>query len=155
MKISSVILALVFILFAFIIIPLGLIQLNYIWSLPVYDLFFLKVIGLLMIIFGGLICLYCIGIFHILGKGTPVPFDPPKKLVGRGLYKYSRNPMYIGYLLIILGKFFFFGQFLLVVYFLAASIFWHLLIVYYEEPILKKRFGKSYLEYLKKTPRWL
>ena len=94
-------------------------------------------------------------LFFSLGKGTPVPVEPPKKLVIKGLYKYTRNPIYIAYFLIFLGEFLLFGHILLFLYLLLAVIFFHTLVIYHEEPILKKRFGKSYHKYMEKVPRWI
>ena len=83
-----------------------------------------------------------------------MPVEPPKKLVISGLYKFSRNPIYLSYFLVLLGYFFFFGHLTLLVYFVLLVIKINLFIIFYEEPVLKKRFGKDFEEYLQKTPRW-
>lgn len=136
-------------------LPSGLIFANSNLSLPVYTHTFLKAPALLLITMGALIYVHCIRIFLKLGQGTPVPFDPPQKLVIEGLYQYSRNPMYIGYFLTLLGIFLMFGHFLLLIYLAAASWLVFLFVVYYEEPNLQRRFGESYLEYIRAVPRWL
>jgi len=52
---------------------------------------------------------WCAGDFARKGHGTPVPIDPPKELVVTGLYRYIRNPMYVGALLIQVGNIVWFG----------------------------------------------
>ena len=54
---------------------------------------------------GSLIVLRCFCDFTFKGRGTPVPMDPPKELVVTGFYRYVRNPIYVGVLLIFLGHF--------------------------------------------------
>jgi protein-S-isoprenylcysteine O-methyltransferase Ste14 len=93
--------------------------------------------------------------FYFIGKGTPVPIDPPKHLVIKGIYKRTRNPMYLSVLIIIFGYFLFFGHLALLMYLASLAGFFHLFVVLYEEPTLKKKFGKSYFRYLKEAPRWI
>lgn len=112
-------------------------------------------LGFLLFAAGTLLSLYTLIVFSLKGQGTPAPVKPPTKFIASGLYSYTRNPMYLGYILVFLGEFFLFGSSLLLIYALAAFIFFHLFLVYYEEPKLVDRFGKSYREYLKSVPRWL
>jgi protein-S-isoprenylcysteine O-methyltransferase Ste14 len=88
------------------------------------------------------------------GKGTPIPFDPPKFFVAKGLYRFVRNPMYLAALAIILGEVLILGIPLLCIFFLISAVVLHFYVVYIEEPKLKDRFGQDYLDYLKKVPRW-
>jgi protein-S-isoprenylcysteine O-methyltransferase Ste14 len=55
-----------------------------------------QVAGMIMVTIGTMIALWCVFTFVFIGKGTPAPFDPPRKLVVRGPYRFVRNPMYIG-----------------------------------------------------------
>jgi len=115
------------------------------------------VISLLAIplwLIGTLIVLRCFWDFTIKGRGTPAPIDPPKELVITGFYRYLRNPIYVGVLLIFLGHFLWFGYVVLLIYTVSAFIGVHSFVVWYEEPILKKKFGAVYTEYLKRVPRW-
>src|SRR5512140_1440940 len=54
---------------------------------------------------GLMIVLWCFYEFTFRGRGTPLPLDPPRELVVSGLYRYVRNPIYVGVLLILLGHF--------------------------------------------------
>jgi protein-S-isoprenylcysteine O-methyltransferase Ste14 len=89
------------------------------------------------------------------GKGTPAPNAPPTELVRSGLYRYSRNPMYVGALLIVLGYPLWFQSLALVFYWFAVLLLFHLVIVGYEEPSLERRFGQAWTAYRRRVPRWL
>lgn len=104
---------------------------------------------------GGLIVLWCFRDFTFRGRGTPDPTDPPKELVTTGPYRYVRNPIYVGVLLIFLGHFLWFGYWKLLIYALSAFLGVHLFVVLYEEPTLKRKFGAAYEKYLRQVPRWI
>lgn len=104
---------------------------------------------------GGAILLWCFQDFVQKGKGTPAPIDPPKELVVSGLYRYVRNPMYVGVLMMIAGHFLWFGLWAQLVY--AGFIFtaFHLFVLGYEERHLRKTFGTVHEDYMRRVPRWL
>ena len=104
---------------------------------------------------GGIILLWSFWNFLHEGRGTPAPLDPPRELVAAGFYRYVRNPMYLGILLMLIGYFLWFGFWSLLIYSIFVFIATHLFIVLYEEPALRKRFGGSYEDYLKRVPRWI
>jgi len=104
---------------------------------------------------GMVILLWSFWNFLIEGRGTPAPIDPPKELVAVGFYRYVRNPMYVGVLLILIGHFLWFKNVWLIVYAAVAFLIVHLFVTLYEEPTLKRKFGAGYEEYLKKVPRWI
>ena len=104
---------------------------------------------------GGLTLLWCFWDFAQKGRGTPAPIDPPKELVVSGLYRYVRNPMYVGIFLIVIGHFLWFGYWNLLAYALFLLILFHLFVTLYEEPNLRNRFGPAYAEYLGAVPRWI
>ena len=104
---------------------------------------------------GGVILLWSFWNFLHEGRGTPAPIDPPTELVAAGFYRYVRNPMYVGILLILIGYFLWFGYWSLLVYTAFAFLMTHLFVLFYEEPTLRTKFGASYEEYLKRVPRWL
>jgi protein-S-isoprenylcysteine O-methyltransferase Ste14 len=112
-------------------------------------------LSLLFFAAGGAIYLWCVWDFASFGRGTPAPIDAPKSLVVRGLYRYSRNPMYVGVLTVILAWVVLSGALWLLIY---AAIVWtgfHSFIVFYEEPHLKQTFGESYESYRARVGRWL
>ena len=87
--------------------------------------------------------------------GTPAPIDPPKELVARGLYRYSRNPMYVGVLSFIAAQALWFRSAWTGLYALALFGAFHSFVVLYEEPTLARSFGEAYRRYLASVPRWL
>ncbi|MDH3445001.1 MAG: isoprenylcysteine carboxylmethyltransferase family protein [Deltaproteobacteria bacterium] len=113
------------------------------------------VLGVLALLTGGAIYVWCIWDFAIVGRATPAPIDPPKELVTRGLYKYSRNPMYVGVLCVIGGWAVVFRSAAIGVYMLCIATVFHLFVILYEEPHLKKVFGPSYEQYRYEVRRWL
>src|SRR5207245_11197212 len=54
-----------------------------------------QVVGLIMVAIGTVIALWCVFTFVFIGKGTPAPFDPPRKLVIRGPYRFVSNQMFL------------------------------------------------------------
>jgi protein-S-isoprenylcysteine O-methyltransferase Ste14 len=98
--------------------------------------------------------LWCFWDFAQKGKGTPAPIEPPKELVVSGLYRYVRNPMYVGVFIILIGHFLWFGYWGMLAYAVLFLVPVHLFVTLYEEPDLKKRFGPAYEKYLNQVPRW-
>jgi protein-S-isoprenylcysteine O-methyltransferase Ste14 len=104
---------------------------------------------------GSLMVLRCFWDFIFRGHGTPVPADPPKELVVTGFYRYVRNPIYVGVVLLFLGHFLWFGYWSLLLYTVLSFIGVHLFVIFYEEPKLKATFGALYEKYLDTVPRWI
>lgn len=104
---------------------------------------------------GTLIIIWCSVDMVKKGLGTPAHFDPPKKLIVNGLYLYTRNPIYLGALFVLLGYILWFGSGLMILYFLLFVLAYQVLITFIEEPILRNTFGSDYEEYCKKVPRWI
>jgi protein-S-isoprenylcysteine O-methyltransferase Ste14 len=104
---------------------------------------------------GAAIYFWCLWDFATFGHGTPAPIDAPRRLVIRGLYRFVRNPMYVGVLLVIAGLSLWFGSKSLAAY--AAAIFagFHSFVVLYEEPTLRRRFAADYERYASRVGRWL
>lgn len=111
--------------------------------------------GLILFTVGVVILFSCIFSFAMKGRGTLSPVDPTKKLVVDGLYRFSRNPMYLGVLMILAGETVYFRSiylsFYLFIIFLAFSVFIRL----HEEPRLLRDFGVEYQQYCKKVRRWI
>ena len=154
MSLKSWLSVLIFFALCWIKIPYELINLNKQMALPIYTNTFFKIMAVIFFIIFLVVVASCKNIFKKIGKGTPVPFEPPKEFVVQGLYQYVRNPMYISYLFSYLGIYFWHGSLLLLAYVLLWFLLWHLEIIYLEEPILRKRFGQIYIDYTKQVPRW-
>ncbi|MBV6478667.1 MAG: hypothetical protein HGGPFJEG_01422 [Ignavibacteria bacterium] len=112
-------------------------------------------VGCIFTLSGLTILIYCIASLAVRGKGTLSPIDPTKKLVITGLYRFSRNPMYVGVILILTGESLFFMSIELLAYDAAVLILFNAFIMLHEEPRLKKDFGDDYLHYCKKVRRWI
>jgi len=123
--------------------------------LPPLPAAWLRPVGAGLLIVGVLIYLWCAGEFALRGRGTPSPTDPPRELVVTGLYRYSRNPMYIGVMSTIIGVALCFGSPDVLVYAAVVLLSFHLRIRYYEEPTLERMFGASFRKYSQEVPRWL
>jgi protein-S-isoprenylcysteine O-methyltransferase Ste14 len=115
----------------------------------------LQVLGVVVTIAGAAIALWCIFTFALIGKGTPAPFDPPRRLVVRGPYRFVRNPMYIGAALALFGAALFYKSIPLLIYVALFCVITHLFVVLYEEPTLNRTFGQHYHVYCQGVRRWL
>lgn len=104
---------------------------------------------------GALVLLWCVRDFYVAGKGTLAPWQPPKRLVVVGLYRYSRNPMYLGVLTFVIGWAIFMGSPLLCGYVLVLFSSFHTSVVVYEEPWLSKQFTSQWQTYAAAVPRWV
>ncbi len=111
--------------------------------------------GVIPILIGAAIYFWCAWDFTFTGRGTPAPIDPPKELVAKGLYRYVRNPMYVGVLTLLLGEAILFGSRALFIYAAVAFVVYYLFVILYEEPVLRRKFGAAYQRYCAETPRWL
>ena len=118
------------------------------WSVPQY----LAVIPLGL---GTAIYLWCLWEFATRGRGIPAPIDHPKQLVVTGLYRYVRNPMYVGVLLFLLGEALFLEYVSFLLYAIGWLIFVHFNVLFYEEPNLRRKFGDSYDKYKRAVGRWI
>lgn len=106
---------------------------------------------------GAIIVIRCAWDFAWTGRGTPAPFDPPRRLVVRGFYRWVRNPMYLGMGLILIGEGIMFPQITTEMLILSV-VLWGLVtlfVIFYEEPTLRRLFGAEYEEYCRNVRRWL
>jgi protein-S-isoprenylcysteine O-methyltransferase Ste14 len=122
---------------------------------PLLGLRFLRLIGAALIVFGGAIVLDSFGRFALQGLGTPAPVLPPKHLVVTGLYRYVRNPMYVGVAGAILGQGLLFADKDTLAYGVGVWLAFHLFVVLYEEPTLRRMFGDEYEVFCRDVRRWL
>jgi protein-S-isoprenylcysteine O-methyltransferase Ste14 len=119
------------------------------------DLSYFRWLGSIPILVGVILYIWSAWYFTFVGKGTPAPFDPPKELVIKGPYQYSRNPIYVFVALALIGEAVFFGAAILVLYVAVILTFLHLWVVLYEERSLKRRFGEPYERYCHRVSRWI
>jgi protein-S-isoprenylcysteine O-methyltransferase Ste14 len=111
--------------------------------------------GVILMVIGALLGLACAGVFVLQGRGTPAIFDAPRAFVVVGPYKYVRNPMYIGGLLLLMGFGFYERSISVLIFAVVLCLIVHLLVVFYEEPNLKRKFGTAYGDYQKAVRRWI
>jgi protein-S-isoprenylcysteine O-methyltransferase Ste14 len=104
---------------------------------------------------GAAIYFRCLWEFATRGRGIPAPIDHPKQLVVTGLYRYVRNPMYVGVLMLLLGEALLFRSADLLAYTVCWFVFVHLNVVIWEERLLRHRFGDSYERYRAAVRRWI
>ena len=114
----------------------------------------LPMLGIVLFLIGLIIMLECIARFGWQGKGTLSPADPTRNLVVRGLYRYSRNPMYVGVILQLIGISLCFGFTSLWIYTGLVFLAFNLFIVFVEEPRLRRDFGQEYAAYTQQVRRW-
>lgn len=115
----------------------------------------LRAIGLVLFALGFAIYAWCVWDFASFGGGTPAPIDAPRKLVVRGLYRYTRNPMYVGVLTIVVAWAVALRAVEIALYAAAVASLFHLFIRLYEEPHLEREFGDEYVRYKQRVGRWL
>lgn len=104
---------------------------------------------------GIFLLLWCIRDFYVAGRGTLAPWSPPKHLVVVGLYRFSRNPMYIAVLIVLAGWAIGFGSFMLALYAGIVMTLFHLRVIFHEEPWLEREFGEQWIRYRADVPRWI
>jgi protein-S-isoprenylcysteine O-methyltransferase Ste14 len=113
------------------------------------------VLGIALMAVGGTLAFACIATFITRGEGTPAPFDPPRKFVAAGPYKFVRNPMYSCGFIVLLG----FGLYeqspAILLFTLPWILLAHLFVIVYEEPHLHATFGTPYDTYCRLVHRWL
>ena len=124
-------------------------------GLPMPLNFIVAVIGLAIAVIGLVLAAGAMRRFSTEGEGTLAPWDPPRKLVVRGTYRYVRNPMISGVLGILLGEAIFFGSTAIFKWFVFFAILNAIYMPLWEEPGLTARFGDDYLIYKRYVPRWI
>lgn len=111
--------------------------------------------GAALILVGLFLVLDSFARFALEGLGTPAPIAPTKHLVVSGLYRYVRNPIYVGVVAAILGQGLVFANVELLIYAFVIWLLFHLFVRLYEEPTLKDSFGAEFDEFRRNVPRWI
>ena len=130
-----------------------MVLLRRIWPVKVVLGYPINLVGLVPAVMGLLIGV--LGVLRFRREKTNIhPFKPAGKLVTDGVYGYSRNPMYLGLTLILIGAWIMLGAIspiLGILIFVVVSGRWY---IPDEERMLSEKFGKAYEEYRTKVGRW-
>jgi protein-S-isoprenylcysteine O-methyltransferase Ste14 len=111
--------------------------------------------GFLFVITGFTLLVHTIYLFIRIGRGTLAPWSPTKKLVIAGIYKYVRNPMILGVIMILLGEAGVFHSLPVLTWGVCFFLLKTFYFIAHEEPALEKQFGNPYVDYKNKVGRWL
>lgn len=114
-----------------------------------------RLLGALVIAAAQLASLPLIIDFVRCGRGTHAPFDPPRRFVTTGPYRRVRNPMYLLYVVVMLGEAILYRSWPLLVYTAGFWLLAHVYVVGVEEKGLRRRFGAEYDAYCRRVGRWL
>ncbi len=110
--------------------------------------------GGILVVVGGGILLASVVSFYRRGRGTLAPWDPPKHLVVQDLYRFNRNPMYVGVVLVVFGWALITGNPWNYGYALIVPMIFHARVVLYEEKEMERLFGREWEAYRRAVPRW-
>jgi phosphatidylglycerol:prolipoprotein diacylglycerol transferase len=144
----------IYVLIFWVVIPAFLfatgLRIDALLPIPVDKTVMTALVGWGFVLIGSVLIVTAIGELWFQGKGLPISHLPPTEFVVRGIYKYLRHPIYVGYTVafagtaILVGSFWSltFSTFLLLVGWIGYALF-------YEEPILVARFGERYRDYRK------
>ncbi len=116
---------------------------------------FAHIAGIVVFLSGFALFAWCVSLFARVGQGTLAPWDPTRRLVAVGPYRYVRNPMICGVVTMLVGETLFLGSRVIAIWaatFIAINQIYFMLL---EEPGLERRFGAAYLEYKAAVPRWI
>lgn len=111
-------------------------------------------LAMALVTLGVALAVWCVVAFAVVGRGTAAPFDPPRRLVVVGPYRFVRNPMYMSAGLALSGIALFFASLELVGYVLLCFAAVDSLVRWYEEPTLRRSFGPEYEAYCRRVRRW-
>lgn len=113
-----------------------------------------RAIGIPVVVVGTILLLWCVRDFYVAGRGTLAPWSPPKHLVTVGLYRLSRNPMYVAVCMILVGFALGYCAAGLWIYAAVVALAFHMRVVVFEEPWLARTFGMKWFAYRRRVPRW-
>ena len=111
--------------------------------------------GVLLIGVGTALLLWCVRDFYVLGRGTLAPWAPPRRLLQAGAYRFTRNPMYVAVILILIGWAALFASRALALYAGCVALLFHVRVVAFEEPTLARAHPQEWPRYQARVRRWL
>ncbi len=129
-------------------------MLNFIFPIKKVIFYPYNYFGLLLILFGIIIDVWAWSLFR-KKKTTLNPYKIPSKLENSGPFKISRNPMYLGMDLVLLGLSIFLSSLSTFIFPILFIFLIEKLFITFEERSLQKRLGKPYLDYKKRVRRWV
>jgi protein-S-isoprenylcysteine O-methyltransferase Ste14 len=121
---------------------------------PLLGLAVSRWIGGVLVAAGAIVVVECFARFALEGLGTPAPLAPTEHLVVSGLYRFVRNPMYVGVVAAILGQALLLGRPVLLGYAALIWLAFSAFVAFYEEPTLRRQFGAEYDDYRAHVGRW-
>ena len=125
------------------------------WLMSPGDAARFNLAGIVLVVTGTVLLLWCVHSFYAAGRGTLAPWSPPKSLVMTGLYKLSRNPMYVAVSLILWGWAIGFHSVPHAMYAIVVMAVFFLRVRFGEEPALERQFGDEWRRYKLRVRRWL
>jgi len=126
---------------------------GWIFHSPLLGFYLFRAIGVALIALGVPVLLDSFARFAVQGLGTPAPVLPTKHLVVTGLYRFVRNPMYVGVSAVIFGQALLLGSVSLLKYGVLVWLAFHLFVLLYEEPKLRISFDGEYEKFCDNVPR--
>lgn len=153
--ITYIIASIVLVPFIYVVVPMWLISVSE--SLNIFKISFVgqEIVGAIIFLVGLLLFPYCSSIFFKHGERTPLFTETEGKFFKNGIYEKTRNPMYVGHVLVALGIFVWNGSLLLLGYAFVGWLILQSYLIFIEEPQLIARYGKTYKEYMGLVPRWI
>jgi protein-S-isoprenylcysteine O-methyltransferase Ste14 len=124
------------------------------FSSPAWESLPVRWMGAALIALGLIALVECFARFVHKGHGTPAPPMPTDTLVVSGLYRYVRNPMYVGLFAIAAGQGLLFGNVATLIYAAGIWIAFTVFVQMYEEPTLRRKYGTEYFLYCANVRRW-
>jgi protein-S-isoprenylcysteine O-methyltransferase Ste14 len=115
----------------------------------------MQLAGAAVSVLGASVALACIITFVVVGQGTPAPFDPPRRLVVTGPYRWVRNPMYLSAAIAMAGAALYYESAALGGYVGVFLAVMQVFVVVHEEPTLRRSFEGEYDAYCHHVRRWL
>jgi protein-S-isoprenylcysteine O-methyltransferase Ste14 len=113
-----------------------------------------RLVGAALVVAGFAAIIHCFARF-VAARGTPAPIAPTQRLVVDGLYRYVRNPMYVGVVTAATGQALWFGSLEVLAY---GAVVWLTVAAFvrvYEEPTLRAQYGAQYDAYTREVPAWI
>ena len=128
---------------------------DYRWSDGSLMVWLPRSVGALFLMAGFVLFSWCVGLFARVGQGTLAPWDPTRNLVAVGPYRFVRNPMISGVVLMLMGQALLWGSWLVGLWACVFVGLNHIYFVVFEEPGLERRFRENYRVYKANVPRWI